>query len=116
MVLGFRRGADREVRSWSEANPTPGPGQEWLVVELRVMCAEQPPRKCFSSPAYFRLIAQSGKVYAMASTWSVPQSIRGDMPGQTETTGQLIFLVDKADTGFILTAGIGSGQRIMAVH
>lgn len=103
-VEGLTRPADAIVERSNSFNPSPGPGQEYIFVELAITCEKSEGETCLYSPLInFDLLGDAARY--------VPQVIMLDVPGLLEggeiaagerVSGDLVFVIDQDETDLVL--------------
>lgn len=100
-VINTIRPADNIIRRENMFNDRPQAGQEYIIVELELLCHESNTRRCESNYLDYELTGDSGTIYE--TTWVVySNKFEVSTFGGGRGSGGLVFLIRQDDTNLRL--------------
>lgn len=118
-VQGSTRPADDIVASASQFNPTPEPGNEYIIIETFIKCLKSESETCLISPLiHFRLIGSGTEYPPKILLLHVPGLMEGgEFQGGTTMSGGLAFEIDRDETDLTLMYEtiLGTERAFLAV-
>jgi hypothetical protein len=102
-IVGATRPADDIVRNANMFNSEPESGQEYLLVEIQVICTKDPSDKCNFSTYEIKAVNSDGIVLEDESFLDVEGMLKSsEFFGGATLKGKMFFLVPIDDKGVVL--------------
>ncbi len=113
-IREVKRPGDDFVMDASCENPTPGLGQEYLVIDLAEICNSISGLDCYIREYNFRLTGSSGEIRKPQELDSFQYLIlmNRHMPGGESTFGYMVFLVDQGEEDLVLYYESETGDTV----
>jgi len=107
-INSLRRNMTNAVNQMNMFNEEPGPGQEWIIINASFFCDLDPDKTCNMTLMGFGmdLIGSSGRTYDASLFSVIENSYEGEVFGGGQLTGNLGFIIDQSETGFVLAVNL----------
>ncbi len=106
-VTGYLRPADRVIDQASIVNPPPGAGEEYIILDVVLICTGGIDGRCEINADEFELVGDRGLIYEFSTLIYYEDTLDINVLDGTSDSGQLVFLVRADDTNLRL-AYLGS--------
>jgi len=105
VITGIERPVDQKIKQANMFNPSPDPGDEFIMIHIQADCMKERDETCYISYYDFNLSGSRGIIHGPIINVA---SIRGELDstqffGGASVTGWMVYEVGQEETGLILS-------------